>query len=122
MKTLDSDNKVVVLSKEEATRKAVSSTLGKAGFTIVPASSADDALHLCQGLNPPARLAIVDGDSEFLPRLRRACPAMRVLFMASSEAEESGLRGGRVLHKPFRRAQLLGTVLDVLREPLAFTA
>jgi len=124
MTALDSDNKVVLVTNEEATRKAVSSTLEKAGFTIVPASSADDALDLCQALNPPAQLAIVDADAEFLPRWRRACPTTRVLLMTNAEADGTGagLRGGRVLHKPFRRAQLLGTVLEVLSEPLAFTA
>ena len=81
----------------------------------------------------PIRLAIVDvgfGPVEepgFVENLRQAAPGIRVIFMSNSMDPESELpvrrwKGDRVMAKPFRRAHLLGTVLEVMSEPLAFTA
>jgi len=134
MQTSEPESRVVLITKEDNVRRAVRSTLEKAGFTILAASNADSALRLCREVDAPIRLAIVDVGSgqidepEFLELLRQSAPGIRVLFMSNSSApgalEDMGQpwKGGRVLPKPFRRAQLLGKVLEVMSEPLAFTA
>ena len=104
---------VVLLTNEDSVRRVISATLEKAGFIILTASNADSALHLCREGAPSKQLAIIDdvGTSqgsgrEFLDRLCQVSPGIRVLF----------------LRKPFRRAQLLGQVMEVMSQPLAFTA
>ena len=125
---------VVLITKEDSVRRAVLSTLEKAGFVVLPASNAASALALCREAGGPVRLAIIDagigltGELGLLNSLRQASPSIRVIFMSNSVEPEAvaGLarpwQGDRVMQKPFRRAKLLGTVLDVMSEPLTFTA
>jgi DNA-binding NtrC family response regulator len=134
METAELRNTVVLITGEDHVRKAVSSTLEKAGFIILAAASIDSALSLCQGEVSPIRLAIVDAgmgqmnEPEVLQSLYQAAPGIRVLFMSNSNAQEAveylekPWNACPVLPKPFRRAQLLGRVLEVMSEPLAFTA
>jgi CheY-like chemotaxis protein len=140
METAELRNTVVLITGEDHVRKAVSSTLEKAGFIILAASNVDSALSLCQEADVPIRLAIVDAgllsklplgqmkEPEVLESLYQAAPGIRVLFMANSIGEEAldhleePWKASRILPKPFRRAQLLGRVLEVMSEPLAITA
>jgi len=134
METAELGNSVVLVTNEDNVRKAVTSTLEKAGFMVLSAANADSALSLCREVDTPIRLAIVDAgigridEPEFLESLYRAAPGIRVLFMSNSTAPEAlehlekPWEAVRVLRKPFRRAQLLGRVLEVMSEPLAFTA
>jgi CheY-like chemotaxis protein len=129
---------VVVADNRETVLQAVSTTLEKAGFTILAASSAADALQHCRAHAHDSRhavqLAIIDATTaginvaELVGQLESISPGMRTLFLTSGDEEQS-LRGiaaaGRVrgiLHKPFRRAQLLGQVLEMMDQPLALTA
>jgi DNA-binding NtrC family response regulator len=134
METAELRNTVVLITSEEHVRKAVSSTLEKAGFIILAASNVESALSLCQEADTPIRLAIVDAGigqmngPGVLESLNRAAPGIRVMFMANAMTPEAWQHleepwtASRVLRKPFRRAQLLGKVLEVMSEPLAFTA
>jgi len=134
METAELRNAVVLVTSEEHIRKAVSSTLEKAGFIVLSASNADSALSFCRGGETSIQLVIVDAGPgqmngpDFLERLYQAAPGVRVLFMSNSTAQEAGeyletsWRGCLVLRKPFRRAHLLGMVLEAMSEPLAFTA
>jgi DNA-binding response OmpR family regulator len=134
METAELRDTVILITSEDHIRKAVSSTLEKAGFIILAVSSVDSALSLCREADTPIRLAIVDAgmgqinEPEVLESLYQAAPGIRVLFTSDSIAQEAAEYPGkpwnacRVLRKPFRRAQLLGRVLEVMSEPLAFTA
>jgi DNA-binding NtrC family response regulator len=134
MQTAELGNTVVLITSEDHVRKAVSSTLEKAGFIILAAASVDSALNICQGADTTIRLAIVDAGMEqmnepaVLQSLYQAAPGIRVLFMSNSTAQEAveylekPRNAWPVLRKPFRRAQLLGRVLEVMSEPLALTA
>jgi CheY-like chemotaxis protein len=124
------ENTVVLITRESHVRDAVSSTLEKAGFIILAASNTASVLDLCRKAAMPIRLAIVDvgfGQTEapgFIQSLRQAAPGIRLIFISNSIEPENleHWKGDRVLGKPFRRAHLLGTVLQVMSEPLAFTA
>jgi CheY-like chemotaxis protein len=112
--------------------------LEKAGFTILAASSGAQALQYCRARahdsRYPVQLAIIDAATpgidvpELVGQLDTISPGVRTLFLTDDQ-EERSLRGiatsGRVrgfLHKPFRRAQLLGQVLEMMDRPLALTA
>jgi response regulator RpfG family c-di-GMP phosphodiesterase len=135
METVDSQNTaVVVADNRETVLKAVSTTLKKAGFTILAASSGAEALRHFRDKRYPVQLAIIDTATaginveELVSQLDTVSPGVRTLFLADENEEES-LRGvgapGRIrgfLHKPFRRAQLLGHVLEIMDAPLVLTA
>jgi DNA-binding response OmpR family regulator len=133
METEDSHNTaVVVADNRETVLKAVSTTLAKAGFTILAASSSAEALRYFRDSRYPVQLAIIDAATpgidvpELMGQLEAISPGMRTLFLTDDEQSLRGVAvGGRirdVLHKPFRRAQLLGQVLEMMDRPLALTA
>jgi response regulator RpfG family c-di-GMP phosphodiesterase len=135
MATEDSpDTALVVADNQETVLQAVSTTLEKAGFTILAASSGAQALKYCRESHRPVRLAIIDAATaginvvELVGQLDAVSPTMRTLFLANDE-EEQFLHGvgasGHIrgfLRKPFRRAQLLGQVLEMMDQPLVLTA
>jgi CheY-like chemotaxis protein len=130
----DPENAVVlVVDSEASVLKNVSSTLGKAGFTVLTALGAGAVPHVCEHLHKPIQLAIMEtamaaGESDLVEHLYDSNPGIRILF--TSAKDESGTvrqmgRSGKVrefLQKPFRRSQLLGRVLEVLDTPLVHTA
>jgi len=134
METEDSHNTaVVVADNRETVLKAVSTTLAKAGFTILAASSGAEALKYFRDSRHPVQLAVIDATTsginvaELVGQLDEISPGMRTLFLTDREEQSLHAIGaaGRVrevLHKPFRRAQLLGQVLEMMDRPLALTA
>ena len=130
----DSDKAVVLVADGEASvLKNVSSTLEKAGFTVLTARGEHDVLDVCAHHREPIQLAIVDmsmaGEGPNLVEcLDGSYPGIRFLF--TSAEDESGAvpqigRSGRArgfLQKPFRRSQLLGRVLQVMDTPSVRTA
>ena len=130
----DPDKAVVLVADSEANvLKSVSSTLGKAGFTVLTAHAASDVLDLCERRSAPIDLAIVDtaiseNSPDVVDRLYGSHPGIRLLFTSAQDRADAVRqigRPGRVrefLQKPFRRSQLLGRVLQVLDTPMARTA
>ena len=118
---------------ETSVLKNVSSTLGKAGFTVLTAHGAPAVLDLCERYREPIDLVIMDTaipatSPEVVDRLYGSYPGVRILFTSAQDdatvVRQIG-RPGRVrefLQKPFRRSQLLGRVLQVLDAPIARTA
>jgi CheY-like chemotaxis protein len=130
----DPDKAVVLVADGEASvLKNVSSTLEKAGFTVLTAHGGPDVLDVCAHHLEPIQLAIMDmtmaGDRpDLVELLDGSYPGIRFLFTSAND--ESGTanqigRSGRTrsfLQKPFRRSQLLGRVLQVMDTPAARTA
>jgi CheY-like chemotaxis protein len=85
---------VVLITKEDNVRNAVSSTLEKAGFAISAVPNVASALVLCRESTVHIRLAIVDAglrpidEHGFVNALRQAVPGIRVIFMANSAEQE----------------------------------
>jgi len=128
-----SDTAVVVTDDQEKVLQTVSSTLEKAGFTILAASSGASALKRCRESDVPVNLAIIDTTTfgvdvaELVGQLDVISPKIRTLFLTGDDENElRGVRGTghgrRSLRKPFRRSQLLGQVLEIMNEPLVLTA
>jgi CheY-like chemotaxis protein len=130
----DADNAVVLVADGEmSVLKNVSSTLQKAGFTVLTALGGPAVLDVCAHHREPIQLAIMDmtmagNRPDLVERLDGSYPGIRFLF--TSALDESGKerqigRSGRTrefLQKPFRRSQLLGRVLQVMDAPLVRTA
>jgi hypothetical protein len=100
----------------------VRSILQKAGFEVTEESPSSE---------PAIALAVVDADGrnsgEVVAKLHDLYPAARVLLLSEdgdAKLEEipayGHIRGA--LRKPFKRSQLLGSVLDLMEKPLVRTA
>jgi CheY-like chemotaxis protein len=130
----DPDNAVVLVADGEASvLKNVSSTLQKAGFTVLTAHGGPAVLDVCAHHPEPIQLAIMDmamagNGPELLERLDGSYPGIRFLFTSTNDesgAERQMGRPGRArgfLQKPFRRSRLLGRVLQVMDTPKVRTA
>src|SRR5215469_8955364 len=110
---------LVVANQDEAVLPAVSSTLAKAGFTVTGVSTAAAALNRCREDHP--ELAVVDATvpgidlPDLVFQLHQINPEIRVLLLFGDTASPSlsDIRArwhAKLLHKPFRRSQLLGQV------------
>jgi len=124
---------ILVMNRGEGDGKIIDSILKKAGFAVSHASEESETLKLCREIGPAVQLVIIDTHtsgvrlSELLARLHDVNPGIRVLLMAEGSEKEqaatetlpANVRGH--LTRPFRRAQLLGSVLEAAK-PLARTA
>jgi CheY-like chemotaxis protein len=134
MDTDGSHNIAVVIGDHHgAALKKVSSTLRKAGFVVVTASSGRTALECCRHERPAVGLAVIDTAAagikslEVEQQLYEVYPNIRMLFLSDDnpetihEAEPLG-HVRRVLRKPYRRSRLLGRVLEMMEQPRALGA
>ena len=125
---------VLLMDRRETDAKLITSILEKAGFHVFASSDRAAAINLCRSAEHSVQLAIIDTTlsgihtAELLEQIRQVNPAIRVLLMTSPDDQESPRIAptavnvhGR-LTRPFRRAQLLGSVLDMVRQPLVRTA
>ena len=134
MDTDDSLNTAVVVGDDGgAVLKEVSSTLEKAGFVVVTASSGRAALDRCRGRHRPVDLAVIDIAAagikplEVARQLHEMSPRVRMLFLSDGNQEtvpgtESLGHVRRFLPKPFRRSQFLGRVLEMMEQPRSLSA
>jgi CheY-like chemotaxis protein len=135
MRTEDPPNiAIVVADNHETVLQAVSATLEKAGFTILSASAGGTAVRLTRDSRNPVNLAVIDTTTpginfaELSRELEGMHPGIRTLFLTEESPEEllhslpgaGHIRG--ILRKPFRRAQLLGQVLEMMDRSLVLTA
>jgi CheY-like chemotaxis protein len=130
----DSDSAIVLVADgEPSVLQDVSSTLGKAGYTVVTALGQPAMMDFCASHREHIQLAILDmamlaSGPEVVERLDRSYPGIRILFTSHDEEVDAARQAGpsaRVrgfLRKPFRRAQLLGRVMKVMDTPLTATA
>jgi CheY-like chemotaxis protein len=130
----DSDSAVVLVADGEANvLQDISSTLGKAGYTVVTALGRPAMTDLYARHPEHVQLAILDvamldSEPDMVERLDRAYPGIRIMFTSNDDESEATRRvqhSGRVrgfLRKPFRRSQLLGRVMRAMDTPLVATA
>jgi len=124
------DLKNVLLITDDAPEiKIMSATLKKAGFHVSNVPFANSALHTLLESGETIDVAIIDTpgpqDTELLQQLHDYDPNLRMLFIAPGEPARNIGPAGHVrgyIHKPVRRAQLLGNVLKLIASPSTFAA
>lgn len=115
---------VLVVDDEQYVRETVRRTLELAGYVVVCAAGAGEAMQLLQSLGRRIELAIVDftmpgeGGGEVVRRLRHHDPNLKVIASSGyAEAEvkaEFGEMMDAFLPKPYRSDQLRDIVATVL--------
>lgn len=115
---------ILVVDDEREIRSLVRILAERAGYQVVEASSAEEALQLLEerGLEP--RLLLTDIAMPGMNGLALAAtmhhfrPGLPVLFMTGFADEyQAELSGSVVLRKPFKGAELLTAIQDVIGLP-----
>lgn len=130
---MNAEQESVVLAMDRGTRdvRLIRSTLEKAGFQVWTSSEDSNVLRLCSS-NQGVRLVIIDTSApgihaaELAEDLLRIKPGIRILLLdGQDEPETERALTANVcgkLGRPFRRAQLLGSVLRATAPTLSYTA
>jgi two-component system, cell cycle sensor histidine kinase and response regulator CckA len=119
------DETVLVVEDDEAVRCVVRRTLTKAGYAILEASSAEEALTICENHREQIHLVLTDvvlpglGGPELAARLTGDCAQAAVLYMSGYTDRalvHHGVldKGTHFLHKPFTPSALARKVRAVL--------
>ena len=124
---------ILLVEDEDGIRSLVEKTLARAGYEVLSAPWAEQALALCQERGRPVDLLITDvvmpgaGGREVASRLREAWPGLKVLFI-SGHHEDSALEaelastGAGMVRKPFSLNELLRAVEALLGRGRAASA
>ncbi len=119
------DETVLVVEDEDSVRDVVCRVLSMAGYRVLEAQSAKDALSLEQTHDDGIHLLVTDvvmpnmGGPELATRLKRRRPDLKVLFL-SGYTENAIVQQGMLdsnlnfLQKPFEFEKLLGKVRESL--------
>jgi two-component system cell cycle sensor histidine kinase/response regulator CckA len=115
---------VLLVEDEAALRDLVMETLAEAGYTVIAASRADEALELAAGHAAPIDLLLTDvimpgmSGPALARRLSELRPDLRVVFMSGYTANTLGQQGVNeqdVLEKPFSPSVLLRKLEAILK-------
>ena len=125
---------VLVMDRGDEDVQLIKSLLGKAGFGVIQKATNAEALDYFQTTGAAVPLAIIDASTpgvqtfELLQQVQTSNPATRVLLLGGQNELESVSNCSVMpnvrarLSRPFRRAQFLGSVLELANQPLARTA
>ena len=120
---------VLVVEDEDLLRQAVSTMLGKHGFSVIEARDGSAALDAIRGTNNPIHVLVLDitlpgaSGREVLQEARRLRPEMRIV-VASAYPEEmatTSLQSAfeRFIRKPYRVGDVVQLIRLIAAEPLA---
>jgi CheY-like chemotaxis protein len=121
---------VLVAEDDESLRFLTRRILRRAGYTVLEARTGDEALAIARRHGGPIHLLLTDlvmpgtGGWRLAEQLTKEQPATRVLYMSAYPDENfltSSVHGGTIpyLQKPFRPAELLQRVRDLLDTSVA---
>lgn len=122
---------LLVMDHDDEDVKLITSLLHKSGFHVVQSANKTEVLDLCRSGEDAIQLMIADTGtagiqiSDLLEQVQAVNPRVRVLVMSGKKEPEQVKKTSNVrayLSRPFRRAQFLGSVLDVAKGPLVRTA
>jgi len=117
---------ILVVDDTEIVRKSTARCLRRAGFVVLEASTAAEALELLEANGKQLDLVLCDlvlpsmSGVELIGEVRRRFPEVGTAMMtghvgSSARYEETPELGARVLLKPFTPTALLERVREVLR-------
>jgi signal transduction histidine kinase/CheY-like chemotaxis protein len=115
-----SDETILVVDDEEPIRDLVARILSRAGYRVLCAADAGEAMAVVRAYSEPIHCLLTDlimpgvPGTELARRLRAERPDLRVVFMSGyAEPLREGTDAGiPLLFKPFTKAALLATVLE----------
>jgi putative two-component system response regulator len=123
--------RLLLVEDDEATRRSLSTSLRRAGFDIIEASSAEQAIRIVRGLGSPPALVITDlimptmTGFHFVEELARDGGSMRALYLAHhlpdgrSDEREPASEPRRFLRKPVALDELSEAVRKLLDVPVS---
>jgi DNA-binding NtrC family response regulator len=126
----DSGSAVVVMNRTDKDTKLLRSILHKIGFRV---QSVEDGKKLLDSLaagDSSLRLVVVDPSTPnsqvqpFLEKLHQAGPQIPVVCVSEDDSASDKLPYTCAAHigRPFRRAHLLASILELTEKPMARTA
>jgi CheY-like chemotaxis protein len=111
--------KVFVVDDDELVRTVAVDTLEDAGFEVIEAATAEEALDRCEERTADILFTDItlsgrlDG-WDIAERCHEADPKLPVVYTTGYSFKESrAVTGGRVLHKPWRPEDLVVMIRDV---------
>jgi DNA-binding response OmpR family regulator len=118
---------ILLVEDDELVRELLRAFLQSAGYEVIDASSAEEALRAVTDVAARVRLVVTDmalpglDGAELVRRLASMSPGVKALYMSGNPAEHArgastGL-GGASLSKPFSRELLMTTVRTLLESP-----
>ena len=120
---------LLLVEDEDPTREALAEYLGQNGFRVIAASSAQEALRKCDRAHTPnIDVLLTDvvmpgmSGTDLAARFQANYPGAKIVFMSGytdDVLDRSGVQGRNVtlLMKPFRLADLVGKLKDILATP-----
>ncbi len=111
---------ILLVDDEITIRQFVCATLRRAGYEVMDAASAEDALRLLDG-GPPPQLLLTDivmpGQNGIwlAAQFHRLYPTTPVLFISGFARDfQEELSGSVCLRKPFTPSELVAAVADIV--------
>jgi two-component system cell cycle sensor histidine kinase/response regulator CckA len=125
--TMGGDETILLVEDETALRQVTASALQSAGYTVVEADSAAEAIQLVETHRGPIHLLLTDvimphmNGVELSKRLKASRPHLKVIFASGYGGDELARQvevapDAVLLEKPFSRDALLTVVRAVLHE------
>jgi signal transduction histidine kinase len=114
---------VLVVDDDAAVRNVARRILDGRGYTVLAAQGGEEGLRLAAGSSRPVDLLITDvvmagmGGRELARRVKKACPACRVLFTSGYPEGEAAASNERFIAKPFTTEELIRSVRRLLDVP-----
>jgi len=115
---------ILLVEDEPFVRRATAEVLESAGYSVVSAGSAGDALEACRKRLEPVDLLLADvvmagmSGRELAAEFESCCPSAQILLMSGYPEQlalcELSSSGNKYLAKPFSVGMLLQRVLEVL--------
>jgi len=114
---------ILVVDDEEAIRRMMAKMLGNSGYTVLNASSAVEALSVCEEKSTTLQLVVTDvampgmNGFDLAEQIAERWPTIRVLFMSGCANDLSirrQLYERPLLAKPFTRDELANKIRELL--------
>ena len=114
---------ILVVDDEEAIRRMMAKMLGNSGYTVLNASSAVEALSVCEEKSTTLQLVVTDvampgmNGFDLAEQIAERWPTIRVMFMSGCANDLSirrQLYERPLLAKPFTRDELANKIRELL--------